>query len=404
MTAPAPWRRWAVAGAIVATAPVIVISHLVLAPILAVLGLVVLAAAWRGAVRLARPDPVAVALLGMLIVWAAISAAWASDSSDALRGALKLTGTTVAGLLIVAAAATLSDATKRRLTAAVAVFVAVLVVIIVAEVILAKGFDINLRRAPPTAVSGLFWLNRPAAVACVMAWAVAVAFARQRFPWSAGIMLAAGTLGATVGGYTTGLLAMVSGFGVAVATWLFPRSMRLAIAGLSIVFVVAAPLLSKGPLHPDAVAQSEIAFPPSVAHRIYIWAFTSDRIAERPWLGWGMNGAGTVPGGDAPIVDNISHGAGETMPSHPHNMALHAWLELGAPGAVMIALLIGYAFLSAGRAGDRLSASLTLGAVACVVVLAASSFSLWSSSWLASLWLAVAVSRFGAATSIRHIV
>jgi O-antigen ligase len=38
------------------------------------------------------------------------------------------------------------------------------------------------------------------------------------------------------------------------------------------------------------------------------------------------------------------------MPLHPHDSALQVWLELGAPGAVMVALLVAVLWLRLGRA------------------------------------------------------
>src|SRR6202034_4481699 len=64
----------------------------------------------------------------------------------------------------------------------------------------------------------------------------------------------------------------------------------------------------------------------SVVHRIFIWRFTAERIAERPLLGWGMDAARDLPGGK-PTVASLFPGAqipadAELLPLHPHDAVL----------------------------------------------------------------------------------
>ena len=77
--------------------------------------------------------------------------------------------------------------------------------------------------------------------------------------------------------------------------------------------------------------------------RVAIWRFTTERVVERPWLGWGMDASRMWPG---------------VIPLHPHNAALQVWLELGVVGAACAAVAIAY---------------LTIGAL---------SFGVWQEWWL----------------------
>ena len=87
--------------------------------------------------------------------------------------------------------------------------------------------------------------------------------------------------------------------------------------------------------------------PTSALHRMLIWDFTAERIAERPLLGWGMEASRTVPGGrgqpEAAALDRMrvtdpgqrrwfAEPHVQILPLHPHNGALQLWLELGAVG------------------------------------------------------------------------
>jgi len=69
--------------------------------------------------------------------------------------------------------------------------------------------------------------------------------------------------------------------------------------------------------------------PPSWAARIDIWSFTVERCLEKPIWGWGYEAARLFE---------------PDIPEHPHNMSMQAWLELGIPGLVLLALLWGAIF------------------------------------------------------------
>ena len=74
---------------------------------------------------------------------------------------------------------------------------------------------------------------------------------------------------------------------------------------------------------------------PSAAHRLLIWDFVVERIAERPLLGWGMEASRTIPGHAASPPPALLERFGLTgpavavwlpvaqmLPLHPHNGAL----------------------------------------------------------------------------------
>ena len=81
-------------------------------------------------------------------------------------------------------------------------------------------------------------------------------------------------------------------------------------------------------------------FKTSVGHRLLIWDFAGKRIAERPLLGWGLDASRAIPGGKELIRPDQKR-----LPLHPHDAALQVWLELGLPGAVLFALLLGWLWL-----------------------------------------------------------
>ena len=52
-------------------------------------------------------------------------------------------------------------------------------------------------------------------------------------------------------------------------------------------------------------------------------------------VGWGLDASRSIPGGKDESRPGEAH-----LPLHPHNAALQAWLELGAPGAALMAVFL----------------------------------------------------------------
>ena len=79
---------------------------------------------------------------------------------------------------------------------------------------------------------------------------------------------------------------------VAAAALLGKQSIRVLIT-LGAIYLIAMPLIIELLPSPaeiaDAVAASGLN--PNETHRLYIWSFTTERILEHPWLGWGMDAA-----------------------------------------------------------------------------------------------------------------
>src|SRR6185295_2346039 len=113
---------------------------------------------------------------------------------------------------------------------------------------------------------------------------------------------------------------------------------------------------------------------------VLIWRFVSERIAERPVLGWGLNSSRAIPGGkDGPMPGT------ELLPLHPHNAYLQVWLELGAVGSgivgAMLALMI---FTMRRRFTDWSEQGLALGALTAALTCGAVGYGLLQGWWLST--------------------
>jgi O-antigen ligase len=136
-------------------------------------------------------------------------------------------------------------------------------------------------------------------------------------------------------------------------------------------------------------------------HRLLIWRFGADRIAERPLLGWGMDASRAIPGGKTKFNDLLPTlhypGDAEAMPLHPHDAALQWQLELGIPGLLLGLTLVVWVIYRIGWRRDRpigeRAAALALAAAALVVGLL--SFGIWQAWWLSTLWLTASLFAAG---------
>ncbi|MDA1101868.1 MAG: O-antigen ligase family protein, partial [Proteobacteria bacterium] len=175
-------------------------------------------------------------------------------------------------------------------------------------------------------------------------------------------------------------LAALGGLGGAALAWGCGPWLQRLLAGLLLAGVLAAPLLPTTVLAPARLAHLFDAAHYSGLHRLHIWHFTAQRIAEAPVLGWGLDAARRIPGGQTPLP-----GGGIMMGLHPHNASLQVWLELGGVGAVFWALLLAGLWLAAGKLPDRAARAAATGLLLAGLIVAHLSFGIWQTWWLAAL-------------------
>lgn len=157
------------------------------------------------------------------------------------------------------------------------------------------------------------------------------------------------------------------------------------LGALTLVWIWVLPLVLNSIL--DAVAKSvwiretgqHIQAIYSALTRLEIWAAASDRIAERPFLGWGHDG---VQHYGLPTIRGIFFPI--KTPLHPHNGALQAWIDLGILGpiamSIAILLLCRYLLKANGRA-QPFMAAVAFAAIGVMFV----SHGLWQSWWIGLL-------------------
>lgn len=326
-------------------------------------------------IRLPRILVAAAMLLGCLFVWGTASALWSVDPVRSLVVAVRLAGLFAVGLAFAAGADLV--AAPRRLALLLLVGMSLGIGMVAIELATAGGLSslVSDRAYRPTQLNQAsisFALLILPASALLISLGQAIFSALLAAVTAVTVYQLAGTAAKAVllAGLTMGLLLYRAR----------PLVAGVALA-ISVAAIIAAPLTFARLERLPGLGEAADSFKISAGHRLLIWSFAGNRIAERPLTGWGLDASRAIPGGDDPIRP------GETwMPLHPHNAALQVWLELGVPGAVLFALLAAFVWGALARIewpplfAAAAGASLTIAFVGCF-----GTYGIWQEWWLGTL-------------------
>lgn len=375
--------------------PLAVLSPLGLAPLFGVMALAILAADGRRcwpALRSMLPFAI---LFAALALWSIASAWWSIAPAHSLQEGLRLLAIGAGGLVIVAAATALPPGERQPFGDALVggtVLAAILLLIertsdgALTRLVLDPGLGITVP---------IQRFDRGATTLVLSLWpALPVLVNRRRKPTA--IALAA-LVGATVLMLAShaAILAFFAGllaFGIAL---LLPRTVAILLA-LVLASATAVLPLSLPDFERTVELHREIpGINPSALHRLLIWRFVAERIAERPVLGWGMDAARDLPGGQLDLATSLPEAQlpdnAVALPLHPHNAALQWRLELGIPGTMLsLAILIWPLFHVGWRVAPRQRRAAMLAWATSALIIGLVSYGIWQPWWLACLWLGAA--------------
>ena len=346
-------------------------------------GLLLLAAVFAGPTywwacrRFPVPDVhVSIALI-VLVAWCAIASAWSADPTQSLVLAFRVAVILGAGMILFAASAALDGVAKRRVGQWLIVGFGVSLAYMAVEI----GLDYPLLRAFKEADPGkeAVWFNRGAVSLALIVWPVTAYLWERGARWKAlAIPVALG-----IGSLFLESESAMLGFAVGIATVLLvlalPRARRAVAIMASVLAFVAMPLAARG-MYDHGWHRADWLIN-SAQHRVEIWDFTLQRIAEKPLLGWGFDAARHL--------ETLYPDTGETgralMALHPHSVPLQVLLELGALGAV---IALGLLCLIAMRLDGVSGRARAFGQAAFVAALAIGlvAYGAWQNWWLSLIF------------------
>ena len=319
-------------------------------------------------------------LMAALAVWAVISSAWALSPSRAMSLPLRLAGLALAGVGLLYAVTRLDSEHWRKAEKAFLVGMAL------GLTALAVGFGYAKMTGTPlwstSQADPLTTLNTGAVAISLLAWPGFALLWRRGHKRLFCVMALVVYAGFTFLASGAALLAPVMGIMGFQVVWIFRRRGALAIAAVTAVVIMAAPQIVSGPQSFDRLKAVTEELPASAEHRMKIWDFTVEKIDEKPLWGWGMDASRSIPKEDRRLSPEI-----EILPLHPHNAFLQVRLELGIPGAILFAALVGAFFAKvAGGNEDRFAAAVITGAAGAYLTVASVSYGIWQNWWFAFAW------------------
>ena len=117
--------------------------------------------------------------------------------------------------------------------------------------------------------------------------------------------------------------------------------------------------------------------------RLVIWQAFTEAAAMKPVHGWGFNASGWIGRGDRLdlFADALRPGI---VDSHPHDMLLQVWVELGVVGALLLAGFLARAAWLAAGLRPWLS-PYVVGALVTGIIVAMVGYGAWQAWWVAGL-------------------
>ena len=349
--------------------------------------------------RLGWPGWPRLVLLALFLAYVAAGDLWTPMAPEGVDRAFRLAIALGLAILVAMALPGLNAPERARLARAWLVGLALAVLLLLAE-----AWSGNAILGALTGDDLSEWLpahNRASGVLALMLPVALAGLIRAGHRVWAGLV-ALGLIGLIASGPSEGaLLAALCGAVASFLGWVRPRlTAGLILAGLAALALVLPELPRRtSVMAPLVEAASDMGF--SVQHRLVVLHFSAERIAERPWLGWGARASRELPGADRTVAEHAaslpepwpvlavtpSAALERVMPLHPHNAVIEARLELGLIGTGLLLLALGACICPRRQPGPAVAAA--LGVTSAAATLWMTSYGLWQSWLIAAVLLAL---------------
>jgi hypothetical protein len=378
-----------------------VFAPLGVAPFLTVVAVVALVLDGRRCWQAIRAMKAFACVLAMVGFWAMASSVWSILPEHSLFEGARFLTIGASGLVTVAAMRVMTVSDRQRLIRMLAVSTVATIAVFLIDLSLGDPLVRFAAGIKPDAEVLMTRFDRGTTVLGLLFWPTALGL-RSSGRYRLLLLLIAAMLAAFVFiPSSTNRLAAAIGAFVLVLAWWNPRVVAAAAIGGMIVLAAAMPIVMPRafPTNETVVALHHeapwIKF--SALHRFLIWRFVSERIADRPLLGWGMDASRELPGGHEKIGAELSEPvippSSEALPLHPHNAFLQWEVELGAPGAILCLAIAAFVVWRAAVAGvrNRLAGAAALACAAAGLTIALLGYGIWQAWWMSCLWCAAAL-------------
>lgn len=341
--------------------------------------------------------------LAALCLWGMISAFWAFDPAGDGLGALRLSGLMLGGVLLASMVQGLGQDQARLFRRGFVLTYAAVALLIGFDEI-AGGMPVMrlsyaLRGMYPPANFGFDHDTKHRAVLLALLLPGAFMAARREWGMRAGAALAAlSAVLILLHKSETSLLCLLAMALAAPLAYWRPRLLTWAgLLGLALLFAVPPFLHGNMPTARE-IAREHPTLSRSLLARFIIWEYAAQRIAEKPLTGHGFDAAREIGGREParhydfdPFPDgSVYRPLMEPIPLHTHNGVIQLWLEQGAVGAALgaLVLMLVWRGLLKQNGRDRQAAAAALFVAAMMPML--SSYGLFQNWWVGTVWIAIA--------------
>lgn len=263
------------------------------------------------------------------VAWCLLSVTWALDRTLAAVQALQLIGALVAFTLVLTVVNELT-VRERRLVGMGCVVGALLGALVLAiDGYGGMPLQSLLRHGDPHPPPHM--LNKALLTITLLVWPAALHLWQLGRRACAALLLCVVAAAVIPQDSSTAALALIVGIAAAILARVTGR-FALWLVGLSLVTGVLLTPYLVDPLRTWFTAHMDQGAWWSAHHRLYIWSFVLERMAEKPWLGWGVEASRAMPD----FGWAIWPGQDRMIPLHPHNEFLQVWLELGPIGLALL--------------------------------------------------------------------
>lgn len=180
-------------------------------------------------------------------------------------------------------------------------------------------------------------------------------------------------------------LAATTGYVIGSLTFLMMACLRKH--GMKAILTITALVITIIPItmalmNPFKLIESYPNIPASAQHRIHIWSFTATKALEQPFIGKGL-------GNSKYVEKQPSDWPGEhidPLPSHPHNVIMQVWLELGVVGLIIYSLFVISMLWTLLHRKDQtpLTQNIAVSYMVSFLAISATAYNGWQSWWVSS--------------------
>ncbi len=276
--------------------PTAVFAPLAAAPMLVGAALVMLVVEWRRCFTNFGEINRLAALLAALGLWATLSSLWSILPQHSLLEGIRFLALSAGGLVIFLGARTVTPSERRWIGNAVTAGIALSLLLLAIERFGNAPIVRHWKDMPFDQYLAFQRYDRGVTVLVLALWP---AFFADTPRWLRGLLLVAVLGMALLMESAAAVLAVFLALVVFAGARFAPRWIAGAMIAGILAFGVAIPVSIPSYDNILALHQNAPWIKWSGVHRLLIWRFSDDRIAEHPLLGWGMDASRAIPGGKA---------------------------------------------------------------------------------------------------------